>query len=289
MAEKVETQAAPEEVGASAADKALAVLKRDLPEIAEKVEHLVTLMNPDKQGYEEMGGARWAPPIVRIHQALTHNPPGNSKLGNLYTDTGDVLPTPWEFIPIYMHYANTKFTQGGEDGNNRLCRSEDTVTSTRGQVCADCPDRPFREGQITQCKKSIEVFVLDKDFQNIYKIQFVKTSYKVGSKLYRQTSSGSVIWERVYALGAETATQEKTGAKYYVFTAVPTGEKTNPKFDPMARFIHEKISEARRRIKENIRNQVVTAKDAVGRLPDDFAGQAAPAAESGKGPGLTNM
>ncbi|PIX42248.1 MAG: hypothetical protein COZ56_09775, partial [Armatimonadetes bacterium CG_4_8_14_3_um_filter_58_9] len=74
---------------------------------------------------------------------------------------------------------------------------------------------------------------------------------KVGSKLYHQTSSGSVIWERVYALGAETATQEKTGAKYYVFTTVPTGEKTNPKFGPMARFIHEKISEARRRIKEN--------------------------------------
>ena len=273
----------------SVADKALATLRREMPEVAAKVEHLVVLMNPDKPGYEEMGGARWAPPVIRIHQALTRNPPGNSKLGNLITDTGDVLPTPFEFVPIYMHYAHTKFSQGGEDDKNRMCRSEDTVMSMRGQVCNDCPDRPFREGQITQCKKSIEVFVFDKDFQNIYKLQFVKSSYKIGSKLYRQTSSGSVPWERVYGLGVDQDTQKDTGAKYFVFSATPTGEKTDAKYDPMARFIHEKISEARKRIKENVRTQVATAKDVVGKLPDDFAGSPSTAAESSKGPGLTNM
>lgn len=284
-----EPQAAPA-LEVNTADTALAVIRRDMPELAEKVERLILLMNPDKPGYEEMGGARWAPPTVRIHQALTHSPPGNSKPGNLYTDTGDVLSTPWEFVPIYMYYANTKFPQGDEDDRNRLCRSEDTIISTRGQLCNDCPDQPFRGGQVTQCKKTIEVFVFDRDFQNIYKLQFSKTNYKVGSKLYRQTSSGSVPWERIYALGTEVATQEKTGAKYFIFTVTPTGEKITPQYDLMARFIHEKIAEVRKRIRESIHNQINLAKNAISQgMSGDLAQNAQAAAENTNKPNLTNM
>ena len=238
-------------------ETALMVLKRELPELAERLEHLVTSMDPNKPGFEEMGGARWTPAIVRIHQGLSRNVPMNSKLGGLYTDTGDMLTMPWEFVPVYMHYSNTKFAMsadgsgGGDSDKNRLCMSMDGETSTRGQLCAECPDRPFRDNHVSDCKRAIEVYVFDKNFENLYKIQFVKTSYRAGSKLFRQAGATPTPWERVFALGVEQETNQHTNppSKYYIFSVTPTGNKTDAKYLRLARFIYEKITEARKTMK----------------------------------------
>ena len=280
---------------ADAPETALAVLTRDLPtEIVERLMSLVERMDPDKPGLEEMGDTRWAPPIIRIHQGMTTSAPQNSKPGCLYTDVGDVLAAPFEFVPIYMHQGNVKFTKetGGDgESNSQSCRSDDGELSQRGRPCSECPDRPFREDKITACSKVIAVYVLDKEFRNIYKIEFAKTSYRAGAKLFKQVSAGSTLWERVFSLGMTQETNVKVAGnpKFYVFAVTPTGERTDEKYLRLAKFLYEKILEARMKMKE-------AAKARLAKLKEQFDGSTfggghsdIPAADGVDGSGSSNM
>jgi len=239
------------------------------PEVAEKVTALLASMNPNKPGFEEMGGARWSPPVVKVHQPTSGDMPGASKQGDLYTDTGDLLPRPLEIIPVYMHYSHVRFEPGN---NNPTCRSEDGKRSIYGDICKDCRDLPFRDGNKTTCNKSMEVYAFDKNCTKILRLQFSKTSYKAGSKLYRQASSSPVPWARIYALDTEKKTRQNETGVYYVLTVTPTGEDTNQQFFPLIEHVYSVVSEVRKQVLSRIEDRSSVGQQVADNLLTDFGG-----------------
>lgn len=259
-------------------DTALEVFKRQLPELADKLQSLITRMDPNKPGFEEMGGSGWSIPIVRLRQMMSSNAPANSKNGDLYTDTGAVLPAPWKFIPLYMHYGHAKF----EPGNSTpTCRSEDAKVSVYGDICAQCNDRPFKDDQKTMCQKSINVYCFDETFENLYRLQFSKTSYRAGTRLFHQAGSDKNMWDRVYALSSEVKSREGDGAKYWVFNVAPVGTEVDAKYKQLAAFVCEKVAEMRAKIKASVASRANAGKQVMATLPDNFGN--APAGDTSKG------
>lgn len=266
---KIDETAVDEKVEESSS-QALAKITAGLPpEVVERVTALLATMDPNKPGFEEMGGARWAPPIIKIHQGMSGDTPGNSKIGDLYTDTGDVLSHPFEIVPVYMHYSHAKFEEGN---NNPACRSEDGKTSIYGDPCSECADMPFRGGNRTDCNKAIEVFAFSKDFGALYRIQFAKTSYRAGSKLYRQASSSTVPWARVYSLDTEQKTRMNDSGKYGVFNITPTGEQTDSMFFPLVGKVYDNITKMRKKALAQVESRASAGQQVVDQLPSAFSG-----------------
>lgn len=262
-------------------DNALVKLVAGLPEkIAEKVQVLLASMDPNKPGFEEMGGARWAPPVVKVHQPTSGDVPGSSKQGDLYTDTGDMLPRPFEIIPVYMHYSHARFEPGN---SNPTCRSEDAKRSIYGDLCKDCPDLPFRDGNKSNCNKSIDVYAFNKDCTRVFRLQFSKTSYKAGSKMYRQASSSAVPWARVYAIDTEKKTRQNDTGIYYIQTVTPTGEAVDEQLFPLIAHVYEKISEVRKQVLARVEDRAATGQKVVDNLPTDFGGAAPDDGKKGGG------
>jgi hypothetical protein len=274
---------APVDPGTPPPETATVALERitqNLPApVAERVQSLLAMMDPNKPGFEEMGGAHWSPPIIKVHQPVSSETPANSKNGDLYTDTGDVLERPWTFIPIYMHYSHARFEEGNA---SPTCRSEDAKTSIYGDACADCEDFPFRDGQRTNCQKSLNVFVFDAEFGNVYKVQFAKTSYRAGSKLFKQARSTPMPWSRTYVLTTQEKSRQEGSGKYFVLNVAATGENVNPQYFPMIEYIYQQLSAVRKKILSNISERSDTGKKVVDNLPKDFG------APSGGGSGASD-
>lgn len=290
--EAAETKEAEEAKEAVATDEpvqedALIKITAGLPAvIAEKVQRLLASMDPNKPGFEEMGGARWSAPIVKVHQPTSGDVPGNSKQGDLYTDTGDMLLNPLEIIPIYMHYSRARFEPGN---SNPTCRSEDAKRSVYGDQCADCPDLPFRDGKKTNCNNSIEVYAFNKDCTQLYRIQFAKTSYKAGSKLYKQASSSLVPWARVYALSTEKKTRQNDTGIYYILTLTPTGEQSDEQLYPLMQHVYEKVSAVRKQVLARVEERASTGQKVVDNLPSDFGGGSDTPKDGKKGGGKADF
>ena len=249
-----------------AEEKALVAITSNLPEkVAKSVLRLMSVMNPDKRGFEEMGGAHWSPPIVKIRQGLTSEAPENCKLGEMFTEKGDVFDR-LEFLPLYMYKTRAKFE---EDNPNPVCRSDNAVTNTYGQPCAECPDAPFKDGAKTKCAESINVLAFDKDFSEIYHIQFQRTSYRAGFKLFRQAGATESMWDRWFALKTEERTRQQSKTKYSVFTVTTTGEKLEDIFAPLAEKFYQRIHASRQEILARVTERAETGK----RLVDEIDGK----------------
>jgi len=241
------------------------------PAVVERVQTMLAMMDPNKPGFEEMGGAHWSPPIIKVHQPVSSETPANSKNGDLFTDTGDVLERPWTFIPIYMHYSHARFEEGN---SSPTCRSEDAKTSAYGDVCADCEDFPFRDGQRTNCQKSLNVYVFDAEFTQVYRVQFAKTSYRAGSKLFKQARSTPMPWSRTYVLTTQEKSRQEGSGKYFVLSVAATGEGVDPQFFPMIEYIYGQLADLRKKILANIAERSDTGKKVVDNLPQDFGAPA---------------
>ena len=242
------------------------------PEHVQKIARLVGVMNPNKKGFEEID-VPWSPPVVKIRQGLSTDAPSNAKNGDLYTDTGRLLPKPLDLVPIYMYMGHVKFEP---DNPNPVCSSEDCETSRYGNPCADCPDLPFRDGQKTLCSRTTTVFAFSKDFSEIYLIPFAKTSLRAGSKLMKNAKADTVPWERVHSLDTKLQQRKDGPGEYYVAVTSTTGEEVDPHMHPIADFFYDKISTTRKKILERIKAKGSSAKrimDELGDTTADAAGE----------------
>lgn len=238
-------------------------------ELVQKVARLVGVMNPNKKGFEEVD-APWAPPVVKIKQGLSTDAPPGAEVGDLYTDTGRILPRPLVFCPLYMYMGHVKFEP---DNPNPVCSSEDCVTSRYGNPCADCPDLPFRDGQKTLCSRTMAAFVFNEDFSEVYLIPFSKTSLRAGTKLMKQAKADTVPWERWHGMNTKLQQRKEGPGEYYVATTAPTGNTVDPEMHPLADFFYGKISVTRKKILKRIQEKGSSAKrimDEIGDTsPDD--------------------
>jgi hypothetical protein len=287
--EQAGEQAVPTDTPAEAANegglpeedqKALVQFKSELPaNVFENVQHLMTIMNPEKKGFEEMGGARWSPPVVKIRQAMTTEAPESANLGDIYTDIGDVFQR-LEFTPLYMYKTRAKFE---EDTPQPVCRSENAETNIYGQPCKECPDYQFKKGERQACAESINVLAFNKDMDQIYHLQFARTSFRAGFKLFRQASATARMWDRWYALQTEERTRQGSKSKYHVFTVTPTGDKVDPTMFPVLALFNEKITAVRQSILEKVTEREGASKQLVDQL-DQSAFSGGDSSEGGDAP-----
>ena len=226
------------------------------PELAQKILRLVGVMNPDKKGFEEVD-APWAPPVIKIKQGLSTDAPAKAEIGDLYTDTGRILPKPFVFCPLYMYMGHVKFEP---DNPIPVCSSEDCEISRYGNLCADCPDLPFRDGQKTLCSRTITAFVFNEDFSEIYLLPFSKTSLRAGTRLMKQAKADAVPWERTHALNTKVQTRKEGPGEYYVSVTTPTGDQVDSDLHAIADFFYDRICGARKKIRERIKAKGSSAK-----------------------------
>ena len=210
--------------------------------IVDRVTDLLAEMSPGQEGLEEMD-SRWSPPNIKCRQGMSTDFPKGIELGDLYTDDGETLPSPFEFVPLYMYPSFMKF-----DDNNKLdCMSDDCIQSTTGTVCKECPDEPFKHGEATACSKYKNVFVYDKNFRRVYKIGFAKTSLKAGTKLEKyMRGSGKNPWKKIYILETNEKTRQGGSGIYYVYNVKPTNDRIeDDTLLALAHFFKDRIQEAR--------------------------------------------
>jgi len=259
--------------------KDLMPLLKQLPvEMQETFTSLLAEMKPNQAGLEEMDN-RWAPPFIKIRQGLSTDHPASVQLGQLYTDDGQALPTPFEFIPLYMYPANLKFDEGSA---NPSCRSEDGKVSIFGVPCKDCPDEPFKNGEPTDCSRYRNTFVFDVNLKRIYRLNLGKTSYKAGSKLQRyMKASGGKPWKKVYALEVQEQQRKSGQGRFYVFNIRPTGrELDNTVHIEIAKKFHDRISGIRTEVLQTQRSRNAVATQKADKIGEELGVQQA--AVSGK-------
>jgi hypothetical protein len=196
-------------------------------EKADAFESAIAVLNPEKEGFETTEEDTASLPRLKIRQGMSTDAPDDVKLGELYTDMGDSIGGTIQLIPLYMYRTHRRFED--QDAGIMGCASEDTKTSIYGDACAECPDLPFRDGKITKCNKTVELIAIGSDFKSIYRVSFMKTSYRAGAQIYRQAKASSVAWEKIFTLSTAPRTRQGSSGNYYVFEAKPSGEKVDPK------------------------------------------------------------
>lgn len=250
----VESQKGQETELALVVPEALKTLQLPKPAL-EKLRTLYEQMQLSRPGIEV--DIPWAPPIIRIKQASSVSAPDNIANGELYADTGLVLKKPWSFYVLYAFSANMKLTEDDEN-NIIICRSEDGIVSNRGIKCNECPDAPFKSKEMI-CRKGLEFFVIDSSFENIFKLTFRKTNYRIGAKLLKQITAAKQVWLTEFALSTEQATSKNY--RYYIYRVNPTGKTLEKDLHPAAAFLTDQIAKMRAALLEKIRNQTLITRD----------------------------
>lgn len=294
MSDKAENTTTAIEKPASSVDlSVIHDMLDEVPEgIAENISQLALQMNPNKKGFEEMGGGVWRPAVIKVKQLMSSEAPEEAKNGDFYTDMGEIIPQPFKFIPLYMFESKVEFLRNGEVGKlgdpERACRSNDGKVSIYGDSCETCEFRPFAHGKPTTCNNVINAYVFDKDVKHIYQLSFMKTSLKAGRKLRMLASQSAVPWKNIFAYNTVQKENQRQGnAKYWVSDILPTAQVIdNEATLKVLEKFYDYIADSRRRLIENDREQASRANQVNDAIENAITGgttlEASPAAAGDK-------
>lgn len=216
----------------------------------ESLAHLAKKSNPRKKGLsDEVESASWNPPSVRVMQPTTRNTSGAEGVqpGDMFTSLGRRIGTELLFIPFYRFTTHTRWDDG-DFGGAPNCSSPGAIPgqprlSIFGTKCDDCPDLPFRDGHKTSCNKNMVYWVLDANtMSDIYSIQFSKTSYRVGSRIYSLAKGQESTWARTFKLS--TVKQTTSRGIYYKYD-VTLGDETDVHQRGIADAFYDMVHEQR--------------------------------------------
>lgn len=247
----------------------LQALVQALPsDIQTGVQRLFAVMNPKKEGVEDGIDMMIEPTVIKVYQPVSSKDiPPSAKLGDLYTDSGEVLSSPFSFTPFYMYQTRSKFDN--EDKSNS-CFSEDREYGRHGRVCATCPDKS------DACADVLNVIAFGRDFSRVYKISFMKSSmWQGGVKLQKFVKTTEKIWERWYALTSmEGKRSGNQPGKFYKFD-VNLSQKdglVDKSVYPICQICSAVLKEQRAADKAENAQARVTGVNLVGQLPNTSTG-----------------
>lgn len=253
----------------------LQALVQALPaDIQTGVQRLFAVMNPKKEGVEDGIDMMIEPTVIKVYQPVSSKDiPPAAKLGDLYTDSGEVLPQPFSFTPFYMYQTRAKFDN---DDKSNSCFSEDREYGRHGRACATCPDK----GEA--CADVLNVIAFGRDFSRVYKIAFSKSSmWQGGVKLQKFVKTTEKIWERWYALTSmEGKRAGNQPGKFYKFD-VNLSQKdglVDKNAYPICQICSAVLKEQRTTEKAESAQARVTGVALVGQLPDSSTASAIPPA-----------
>jgi hypothetical protein len=194
----------------------------------DKYTKLARLMTGVAEGFEEVA-QEWRPAVVKITQAMTSSAsgkPDNAKMGDLF-HKGGLIHRPFNVAVVYAWPTRVRFAPDDEIPS---CSSEnvdlkgkgasDKSVSIYGDKCSECPleSQPFRYGKQTPCNNVMNVLLVPENLDNIFVMQFSKSSWSPGRQLVDLATKKSPPWSRFFAIDT-TIEKRKTGKGEY---AVPT-------------------------------------------------------------------
>ena len=225
--------------------------------ILENVLALRENMSPDRETFEEETSA-FSIPSIKIVYGTTQDAakPYEARIGEMFTTAGEYVGKEKRIIVLFQNYTHTRWPAGAAASSAPICRSPDGKVAINGLICADCPHLPFRDGEKTECNKSVEFLVTDEDFSQIYRITFSKTNFKVGSKL---RSLAKAAWNKVFVL----STREETGkqGKYPVYDIAMSSDEIAPETFEVVKAFAADLRVHRHQQAATIRERAERARD----------------------------
>jgi len=105
----------------------------------------------------------------------------------------------------------------------------DREVGSKYGACETCPQRPWRDGEKTNCNDDVVAFMLPQDMDDIILVRFSRTSEAAGRQLSKYASKDLVPWQRFFQITAS----ERQGSggskiKWYVMKVEPLEEKVPP-------------------------------------------------------------
>lgn len=200
------------------------------PELAEKLHKLAKQTSPTIKGFEDETKASIPQIYIRQPSSSGDALPAECKLGQLYNSAGDIVGDSLNFIPILTHNLRKKW---GED--QLECLSLDGKVGTRYGACADCPYGRFEKGTPPACSPGFTFYGVTTGLENIYRIDFLKSSSKAGRNI-RRLIRPPALWSRSF----EVSTEKVTGnnRNYYVLKTAPTGNVTEEQISEVCDMLH---------------------------------------------------
>lgn len=234
-----------------------------------KYESLSSLMTGQKEGFEEMQ-RDWRPAILKIVQPVTtDSAKGTAQNGDLF-HTGGLVKRPLRAVLVYAWTSRVRFVQG--DDKFPSCSSEnvdlagrgpqDKSLSIYGDSCAKCPfgDQPFSTGKQTNCNNVLNTIIIPANLENIFHIQFSKSSYTVGRQFTNLAMATPQAWSRFYDINTEAKKREKKQGLYFVPTVTPVADTEVPDhLKAFASYVRARIHEMR----QTRKTMVVERRNAV--------------------------
>lgn len=239
-----------------------------LPE--EKQEEILRLfrqMRPRTEDYGEMNDIRWRPTILSVKQPTTRKAPDAAQNGDLYSsDTGRVYERPLEIVPIYPYTNRTRFQPMGMRPD---CRSEDEKISIYGDKCAECPDRPWKDGKRQKCQRTVNIITTTPDFNRIFLLQFRGASFKQGVTIVNQAiSDGERLHQRIYTLN--TKKEEGKQGVYYTLVANYKGA-VDETLVPVGQEMYNELKQQREEFLQKIRDNIAESRNRADMVSDDIS------------------
>jgi len=152
--------------------------------------------------------------------------PAETKVGQLYTSQSVHIGDEITVLPIHTHNIRVRW---GEDDKIE-CQSMDGITGNRYGSCKACPYGQFVKGERPACSPGSTYYVVSENLQNIYRIDFTKTSAKAGKNI-RQLALAPNMWSRAFTISVEKVVTGKN--TYYTL-----------KTSVQAKFTPEAVSKA---------------------------------------------
>lgn len=218
----------------------------------DKIERLFTSLYATPEGMDEDEG-RSGPDIVKVRQSNTKDQmlPADAKEGAIWS-SGVTLwqPTqgkddPWLFMPIYRWISHARFQVGQRSPD---CKSDDGKWNIYGtQKCEDCPDLPWRDGEIQLCRRSQNYIVVPLDFSGVYHLQFSKTGFSAGSVIAKTARKRGTraLWENVFGLSTKQMSN-RAGQTWHVFDVTPhLHREVSPAASELGRLVYTQYKQFR--------------------------------------------
>ncbi|RKY27940.1 MAG: hypothetical protein DRP83_01565 [Planctomycetota bacterium] len=205
----------------------LVAIVNDIPDdYRDQVATLMKKMDPNRPGLY-LADQRPQLTELRLYQGSGNDPnrPDNCRVGHFYLTTKQNVGEKFVGTVLALWQGRTMWPGADDARNAPLCTSMDREVGSKYGTCATCPQRPWRDGEKTNCNDDVVAFMLPKDMDDIILVRFSRTSESSGRQLAKFAAKNLVPWQQFYQITAS----ERQGSggskiKWHVMKVEPLEE-----------------------------------------------------------------
>ena len=220
-------------------------------------------------------GVEFRIPLLKLLQATSDKTglPRGTPTGSLILGE-EVLDAPADFIPIRV-WDERQLWDPDMSQKRMLCQSPDALLGQIGKECKTCPHSQWVEGQGADCNKIHAVLGITGDLKNIFRMNFAKSGYKVGTEFKATLKKAGVVpYARTYSLSSETSPTTKTVEQFKIEALAADKRRTPDALIPFLKALFDVVSTDRKEFLTAF-YETIAAKRAAGQLPNGVAGMPA--------------